>query len=282
MTVLTLSQIRQFTEEGFLLFDPQIPEDLIDGAVADLDGLYGQPRNSDGVLPPCRIQDAWKLSRNVHQLAVWPRIMEALNELYRREPRPFQTLNFPTGTLQKAHSDSIHFSSCPSEFMTGVWLGLETIDEDNGPVFYYPGSHRLPMFDMADVGVASEEELYHEYESFIAGVVKHFGLEKKQATMPKGHVFLWSANLLHGGDNRRDLLRSRHSMVTHVYYEDCRYYTPMMSRGLDICWREPEFIPREVDSFKRKTVQDVYIKNDTGAQATPPGTEQVPARPEMG
>jgi len=30
--------------------------------------------------------------------------------------------------------------------MCGVWLALEDIDADNGPLIYYPGSHRGPHF----------------------------------------------------------------------------------------------------------------------------------------
>ncbi len=251
MPILSPEQIRQFREDGYLLFDPEIPLEVIDGVVSDLDGKYDQELNGDGVLPPCRIQDAWQISENAHKIAVWPRILGALEELYQRTALPFQTLNFPCGTIQPAHSDSIHFSSCPASFMTGVWVGLEEIDADNGPVFYYPGSHQLPMATMADVGVEPKEELYPDYEKYIARVVEHYGLEKRQATMPKGHCFIWAANLMHGGDERKDLFRSRHSMVTHVYYDDCKYYTPMTSKGLDVTWREPGFIPRDVNEFDR-------------------------------
>ena len=45
--------------------------------------------------------------------------LDALRELYQREPRPFQTLNFPVGTMQKPHADSVHFNSGPAGFM---WL----------------------------------------------------------------------------------------------------------------------------------------------------------------
>jgi ectoine hydroxylase-related dioxygenase (phytanoyl-CoA dioxygenase family) len=246
MSPLTDDQKQQFIHEGFLLFDPQIPESVIDGAVADLDSRYERVFNGAGHLEPCRLQDAWQYSQNAHAIAVWPSIVEALRELYGRQPLPFQTLNFPTGTIQPAHSDSVHFSSAPGSFMSGVWVGLEDIDEANGPVFYYPGSHNLPAFDMSDVGVEPLEENYAHYEQFIAGVVEHFGLVKKQATMKKGQAFIWAANLIHGGDQRTDLFRSRHSQVTHVYYEGCKFFTPMMSRGLDICWRDPEFLPLEL------------------------------------
>lgn len=246
MAVLSPKDHQTFRDEGYLVLDCGLPEAVLDGIVADLDGQYPAQVQADGVLPPTRIQDAWKASRNAHLLAVAPRLLDALRELYGREPKPFQTLNFPTGTLQPPHSDSVHFNSAPAGFMVGVWAALEDCDEDNGPILYYPGSHLLPEFDMSDVGVPAEEEYYAEYEKFIQRVIREFDLKPKLALVRKGQAFIWSSNLIHGGGERRDLLRSRHSQVTHVYFEGCRYYTPMMSRGTKICWRHPEWIPLEV------------------------------------
>lgn len=45
----------------------------------------------------------------------------------------------------------------------------------------------------------------------------------------KGQALIWAANLLHGGDLQRDPSRTRWSQVTHYYFEDCAYYTPMHS-----------------------------------------------------
>lgn len=261
MPILTKTQVAQFEEEGYLVFDPEIPSELLDQVVEDLAEQYDQPLNGDGVLPPCRIQDAWKCSTAAHEVAVWPRILGALKELYGRQPRPFQTLNFPTGTLQPIHSDSIHFSSIPAGLMTGVWIALEDIDEDNGPLCYYPGSHRLPEFDMHDVGVEPLEENYPAYEKFIRTVIDASGLEKRQAIIPKGQVFLWAANLVHGGDERRDLFRSRHSMVTHVYYEESLYYTPMLSQPREPYLRSPQFLPLEVPAQPRFTWDETFRMN---------------------
>ena len=47
--------------------------------------------------------------------------------------------------------------------------------------------------------------------------------------MKKGRAFIWSANLFHGGSPIRDKSRSRHSQVTHYYFRNCMYYTPLTS-----------------------------------------------------
>jgi len=92
-----------------------------------------------------RVQDAWKTVPEVHRLAVNRHILRLLADLYGRRAFPFQTLNFPVGTQQHFHTDSVHFSSCPERFMAGVWVAFEDIDADNGPLVYYPGSHALPV-----------------------------------------------------------------------------------------------------------------------------------------
>jgi hypothetical protein len=40
---------------------------------------------------------------------------------------------------------------------------------------------------------------------------------------------IWAANLLHGGDPVTDPRSTRRSQVTHYYFHDCTYYTPVLS-----------------------------------------------------
>lgn len=61
--------------------------------------------------------------------------------------------------LDGAHT--IHFNSIPSSYMCGAWVALEDINMDNGPVVYYPGSHKLPEITPKDVGVKAEPDEYH-------------------------------------------------------------------------------------------------------------------------
>jgi len=169
----------------------------------------------------------------VRRLAMAPRVLSVLRTLYRREPIPMQTLNFGRGTEQRAHSDSMHFSSVPAGFMCGVWIALEDIDEDNGPLEYYPGSHRLPHLDHTSIGVTGSEqksyERYGAYEELVQMVVRELGLERRVLKVPKGKALVWAANLLHGGSPIRDASRTRHSQVTHYYFEGCLYYQPQRS-----------------------------------------------------
>ena len=48
-------------------------------------------------------------------------------------------------------------------------------------------------------------------------------------TAKKGQAIIWHARLLHGGDKQNDPMRTRWSQVTHYYFRDCSYYTPLYS-----------------------------------------------------
>lgn len=240
---VTNEQRRQFWENGYFVFDTGIPEETIDGIVADLADRYPPDDQPHGYVTPTRLQDAWEFNDAVRGVATNPHVLSVLEALYARKPLPFQTLNFPTGTRQLPHSDTIHFNSLPHTFMCGVWVAFEDIDMDNGPLIYYPGSNQLPEFTMADAGAPeAHSKHYAVYEQFIQKVIAEFGLKPEYGTIKKGQALIWSSNLIHGGSPQNDPHRSRHSQVTHYYFEGCRYYTPMDSRGTHVHWREPRWI----------------------------------------
>jgi ectoine hydroxylase-related dioxygenase (phytanoyl-CoA dioxygenase family) len=170
----------------------------------------------------------------VRKLALLPSIIEKLELLYQRRPVPFQTLNFPVGTQQAAHSDSIHFSSIPERWMCGVWIALEDVDEDNGPLQYYPGSHKLPVLAMHDFGLSPQDfadlsESYPIYEEIVGEMLDASQLKPKRLHMKKGQALIWEANLFHGGSPINDPDRTRLSQVTHYFFEGCAYYSPLQS-----------------------------------------------------
>ncbi len=245
MTFLEENQIHEFNRNGFIVLDFGFEADDIDGVVSDLNIRYDKNRSGEsGYAPNTRIQDAWHFSERVRQIATKPEILMALEQLYNRKPLPFQTLNFPIGTQQRPHSDSVHFSSIPSGFMAGVWVALEDIDETNGALQYFAGSHKLPYFDMYDVGVKEGYKNYKHYEDFLENKIKEQNLKRELGVLKKGQALIWHANLFHGGSEHKDKSKSRHSQVTHYYFEGCQYYTPMLSSQKQLFFRNPEWIPQ--------------------------------------
>ena len=180
-----------------------------------------------------RVQDAWRRSPGVRALATHPVVLDFLRKAYGREPFAFQTLNFRMGTQQEVHSDTVHFNAAPEGLMCGVWVALEDISPDSGPVLYYPGSHRLPRLTMADVGVkdrrGTPDDYMRLYVPALAVQLESAGLQARTATISKGQAFVWAANLAHGGSPITNPAQTRRSMVTHYLFRNSLYYTPMMS-----------------------------------------------------
>ena len=223
------------------------PESVLDEVVSDLGDLYTESpkanRDVDGVsYAHRRIKDAWRISENVRALALDRRLLEVLEAIYGRRPLPFQTLNFRVGSQQPAHSDAIHFNSQPAGYMCGVWVALEDIDMENGPVVYYPGTHRLSEVTPADLGIDATFQQYRQYTDYVAGLIERDELEPRYATLRKGQALIWASNILHGGSSQKDRSRTRHSQVTHCFFEGCRYYTPMTSDDQNVTWLDPDWI----------------------------------------
>lgn len=188
---------------------------------------------SDKTAGERRLQDAWKYDHDVLAIAANAQVLELLGKLYGRPAFPFQTLNFPVGTQQDAHSDSVHFSSLPERFMCGVWLAMEDISADAGPLFYYPESHRWPVLSNAMIGRRGlGSTLNSAQDPFARGwrsLCDSNGAQKEVFLARKGQALIWCANLLHGGSLQTDPRLTRWSQVTHYYFDDCIYYTPAFS-----------------------------------------------------
>ncbi|MDX3901024.1 MAG: phytanoyl-CoA dioxygenase family protein [Sphingobium sp.] len=189
--------------------------------------------DSDKTIGERRVQDAWQFDEDVRAIAANQTVLDLLSKLYGRKAFPFQTLNFPVGTQQAGHSDSVHFSSLPERFMCGVWLAMEDVGPDAGPLFYYPGSHKWPIMTNGLIGrrgygsdLASAQDPYGPAWQALRDV---HGAQPETFLARKGQALIWCANLLHGGSHQNDRRLTRWSQVTHYYFDDCIYYTPAFS-----------------------------------------------------
>lgn len=226
-------------ERGFAVID--FPDDELEQRIermqANLGPRYGVDFNDPTALKNTgenqRLQDAWLFDEDVKAIAANPQILDLLAKLYGRRPFPFQTLNFPVGTQQHLHSDSNHFSSLPERFMCGVWLAMEDVHADAGPLTYVPGSHKWPVLTNVMIGRrafgAEPQSAQAPFESAWDAMIAASGGVQEVFLARKGQALIWAANLLHGGSLQIDPTKTRWSQVSHYYFEDCIYYTPAFS-----------------------------------------------------
>jgi hypothetical protein len=229
---------RDLFEHGYAVFDFPDPaiDERIERIMHRLAPCYGVDfgnAEADKTIGERRVQDAWQTDPDVQAIAANQAVIALLSKLYGRQAFPFQTLNFPVGTQQEAHSDMVHFSCLPEKFMCGVWLAMEDVHPDAGPLFYYPGSHRWPVMSNALIGRRGYETSLNSAQDPFAeawqALCAAHGAQPSTFLARKGQALIWCANLLHGGSAQTDPRRTRWSQVTHYYFEDCIYYTPAFS-----------------------------------------------------
>jgi hypothetical protein len=268
-------------ENGFAVFD--FPDEDLDGRIDRIKANLGPRYNidlsnpaSDKTIGKRRLQDAWQYDEDVRAIARNPALLALLSKLYGRQAFPFQTLNFPVGTQQDAHSDIVHFSSLPARFMCGVWVAMEDITADAGPLFYHRGSHRWPIMNNALIGRRGYgSDLSSAQDPFNAAwreIIAAKGSQPETFLARKGQALIWVANLLHGGSLQADATKTRWSQVTHYYFDDCIYYTPAFSDE-DIGKLHLRHITAINDKAPRKNVylDEVFV-----------GQQELPVPPRRG
>lgn len=240
MVCISTKQKAEYDRRGILILEPFLPAQLLESVIADMQRIAC---NLEKPSPYRRIQDAWKFSDSVGRVADDRNIRQVLRNLYGREPLPFQTLNFDVPTQQPVHSDTLHFNSMPRGLMCGVWVALEDISFEQGPLIYHPGSHKLPEYTFQDFGLEPgfRPQEVRAFQARIADLIEAEGFATEYGVVGKGSGLIWAANLLHGGHEWLDKSLTRHSQVTHYFFEDCRYWRPGLS-GDDPYFFEPEWI----------------------------------------
>jgi hypothetical protein len=227
----------KLNQDGYAVID--FPDELFDARIerikTDLKGKYdfdSWKKNGWKSGGGLRLTDGWTFNEDIKAIATNKIVLALLRELYGREPFPFQTLNYPVGTQQSTHSDTAHFNSFPERWMCGVWVAFEDVDENNGPLVYYPGSHQWPILWGEHLGLDLSKKQSPGQYLFDPAWRKNIelsGIQPVYFYAKKGQAIIWASNLLHGGSMQLDSNRTRWSQVTHYYFEGCNYWRPYAS-----------------------------------------------------
>ena len=182
-----------------------------------------------------KIMFAFHHSKLLKSMGEDERLIKILNLIMGKKVELFQSINFLKGSQQKTHSDSIHMTTFPYGNLIAVWVALEDITADSGPLNYYPGSQKLPYVMNREFGnIGTKHKLgaknYNHYEDHIEGMLEKSDLKKDIFIAKKGDVLIWHANLLHGGEKVLDENSTRKSMVFHYYCEGSICYHEITQR----------------------------------------------------
>lgn len=271
-----LDQLASWRDNGYAYFPGQIAPAAIDAMVAEYESIWAtRPPvrvlcEGRGVVPIAelpersaighhhyRLLDVQDISANARSLILSPGVVAFLREVFDEDPVAMQSLLFEYGSEQGTHQDFPYVQARILSRLVGCWIALEDVRADNGPLFYYPGSHHLAKFDWGGGALTfdgKDEKQVDAFAEFLEQKCQERGLEKQVFHAKKGDVFLWHAALVHGGSPTLDPDATRLSLVAHfssvtAYPHDRRYpnQAPRLHRengGLIYMLQEPSLMTK--------------------------------------
>lgn len=226
-------QLLSWSDKGYMIVERFFDDATVTLILEETDRLV--QRHKLRPTPDGKLLFANRLSPAIRAITHDERLIRLLQFILDKEVVPFQTINFNHGSNQRAHSDSIHMTTYPLGYLIAVWVALEDIHPDSGPLFYYPGSHRLPYllnndFNEGETSLKLGKKEYVDYEDKIDELLGQSSFSKEIFRAKKGDILIWHANLIHGGLPVVNPALTRKSMVIHYYAKDVIKYHEITER----------------------------------------------------
>lgn len=225
--------LQAFNETGFAILPQWLPAHKADAINTEVDRLLHEKKAT--LKYGKKIMFAFHQSPLISSIGTEPDLLELLAVLLDGEAVLFQSMNFMYGSELATHSDSFHMTTYPLGGLLGVWIALEDVTDENGPLHYYPGSHRLPYYMNADYDnegsyYMTGAKSYAAYEEMMAAKIRELGLQKQVWRPKKGDMMIWHANLFHGGEPLLNKASTRKSMVLHYFKKGVVCYHEITQR----------------------------------------------------
>lgn len=227
------AQLLSWSDNGFIKLTHYFCDETTEAVNQEIDRLLseGKLHFTNGN----KLMFANRISPLIKEIANDEGLLKMLGFILNKPVTAFQTINFLKGSNQRAHSDSIHMTTYPLGYLIAAWIALEDMSAENGPLFYYPGSHRLPYllnsdFNKGETFLSLGKRKYADYEDVLEDLLAKENFKSEIFIAKKGDVFIWHANLVHGGSPILNPNLSRKSMVVHYYAKDVIKYHEITER----------------------------------------------------
>ncbi|HSH39490.1 MAG TPA: phytanoyl-CoA dioxygenase family protein [Chthoniobacterales bacterium] len=230
--------VTQFERDGFLALRGYFSADEIDCAIAAtnnalrthagevvVDDLAINERTflataRDPQNGRFKFNDLYLLLDELRALALAPELSLLLKRLLGgRTPVLCYSLTFEHGSGQPIHIDSLYMTPKTPSHLLATWIALEDVHPDAGPLVYYPGSHKIPLYRFEDGTHHARQEEMDAWTAYITGEMAQRGIASQTFIARKGDLFIWHSDLVHGGSHIGDPTKTRRSLVCHYLTE---------------------------------------------------------------
>jgi hypothetical protein len=218
----------QFEVEGLLLCKKIISEKKIDQLNNKIDLFKLKNKNflqTNNLLKYNFLNRIINLHSLIHEMKdVYCEIRDKIN-IFNAHTTLWSSIYFEVGSEQPLHRDLPYFytgNNLNESF--GLWVALEDIYSNNGPLLGVKKSHLMDQSDLKKIRhkhfpnmnvPASDNNLFLEYNEDIREKCKNLEIIE-YSNIPKGSVIVWHINTLHGGKVHIDKTLSRKSVVFHL------------------------------------------------------------------
>ena len=166
---------------------------------------------------PYKLNDLYLVSQPMREILLDDRLSELLATLLSGTPMICNSLYFERGSQQQDHFDTFFMPPLMRDRMLATWIALEDVSPDAGPLKYYPGSHRIEPYRFRNGRFNLNMEEKDNCYAYVETELARRGLEPMSFCPERGDLFIWHAQLFHGGEqiNRPEL--TRRSLVTNYF-----------------------------------------------------------------
>jgi phytanoyl-CoA hydroxylase len=242
--------LRFFIENGYAVFPGAVPGFRIRQLNRDIERVWAcemdnawvsgiedgrsrvrkiKPHDRERADNQIKLLDAYEYLESARHVMFTDRIARFLHLVFERPALAFQSLNFYRGSKQPIHRDTAFVRVASPMELVAAWVALEDIQEGSGELEYYPKSNVFPDF-LFEGKYKWFPPGNQELDNFYADLneqARKAGVQAVKFRPRTGDVFIWSADLAHGGSYYTDNSLTRKSLVVHycpknvdpMYYE---------------------------------------------------------------
>src|SRR3989442_10810398 len=164
-----------------------------------------------------KLLDLYSYLPSAREVVFAHQTMRLIKLIFERPVLAHQSLYFFKGSQQPIHQDTAFVRvSSPMELVAS-WTALEDVQPGSGELTYYPKSHQFPEFLFGGEYkwlFAGCNDLDRYYAHLHASAQAR-NISRTKFLGQKGDVFIWSADLAHGGGEIDDPSKTRRSIAAH-------------------------------------------------------------------
>ena len=238
---LSNSQLKFWEERGFLILRGFFTDEQIESHNNFIEKLW-KDRKSQRTLLPCDVninsqhekrlplyavddksrQSPYKLNdlylnySEVRELSLSPNLCSIIEQLLTGKPLVINTLNMEYGSEQPNHIDTFYMPPRVTNKMLASWIALEDVNMTNGPLRFYPRSHKIPPYRFSHGKLNAIDAEIPDFYKYIKDELRSNNINAEYFEAKAGDVLLWHAQLLLGGEKIKQH-NTRKSLVTHYF-----------------------------------------------------------------